>query len=129
MPWRLWRSYYGRIIRPFGCPAIFAGEIVTVTVAIIAEFENIVTCRLGLNQAKSLEHQANDIVLAVNYFGVRDGTPWKDWRKRRQCILDRGSQPEPVLSLGPQPPLPILRLPPHEAVPMAVEAVYGRLWA
>jgi hypothetical protein len=36
---------------------------------------------------KSLEPRSQDIVLAVNYFGVRDGTPWKDWRKRVRCIL------------------------------------------
>jgi hypothetical protein len=36
---------------------------------------------------KSLEPKPQDIVLAVNYFGVRDGTPWKDWRKRVRCIL------------------------------------------
>ena len=36
---------------------------------------------------KSLEPGPQDIVLAVNYFGVRDDAPWKDWRKRVRCIL------------------------------------------
>lgn len=36
---------------------------------------------------KSLEPRPQDIVLAVNYFGVRDGQPWKDWRKRVHCVL------------------------------------------
>jgi len=36
---------------------------------------------------KSLEPKSQDIVLAVNYFGVRDGTPWKNWRERVRCIL------------------------------------------
>jgi hypothetical protein len=36
---------------------------------------------------KSLEPRSQDIVLAVNYFGVRDDAPWKDWRKRVRCVL------------------------------------------
>jgi hypothetical protein len=44
---------------------------------------------------KSLEPRANDVVLAVNYFGVRDGTPWKDWRKQRQCILIEDHSQDP----------------------------------
>jgi hypothetical protein len=44
---------------------------------------------------KSLEPRANDIVLAVNYFGVRDGTPWKDWRKRQHCILIEDHSQDP----------------------------------
>lgn len=36
---------------------------------------------------KSLEPRSEDIVLAVNYFGVRDDAPWKDWRERVRCIL------------------------------------------
>jgi hypothetical protein len=36
---------------------------------------------------KSLEPRSRDIVVAVNYFGVRDDAPWKNWRKRVRCIL------------------------------------------
>jgi hypothetical protein len=36
---------------------------------------------------KSLQPQAHDIVLAVNYFGVRDGEPWKNWREQTACVL------------------------------------------
>lgn len=29
----------------------------------------------------------HDIVLAVDYFGIRDGFAWRNWRDRNQCIL------------------------------------------
>ncbi len=36
---------------------------------------------------KSLEPKPDDIVLAVNYFGVRHRNPWDEWRKRVSCQL------------------------------------------
>jgi hypothetical protein len=36
---------------------------------------------------KSLRPQSHDIVLAVNYFGVREAEPWKLWRQKNDCIL------------------------------------------
>jgi hypothetical protein len=36
---------------------------------------------------KSLDPEPQDIVLAVNYFGIRDGVPWKNWRARVPCFL------------------------------------------
>lgn len=35
----------------------------------------------------TLAPAAHDAVLAVNYFGIRDGLVWRDWRKCNQCIL------------------------------------------
>lgn len=35
----------------------------------------------------SLQAERNDIVLAVNYFGVRDGGSWKRWRERTACVV------------------------------------------
>jgi hypothetical protein len=29
----------------------------------------------------------HDVVLALNYFGIRDGLAWRDWRERNQCTL------------------------------------------
>jgi hypothetical protein len=36
---------------------------------------------------KSLQPGANDVVVAVNYFGLRNGGPWKTWRERTACML------------------------------------------
>jgi hypothetical protein len=35
----------------------------------------------------SLQPQAQDFVLAVNYFGVREPMPWREWRKHAECFL------------------------------------------
>jgi hypothetical protein len=36
---------------------------------------------------KSLEPEPDDVVLAVNYFGVRDGDHWREWRGQVSCVL------------------------------------------
>jgi hypothetical protein len=36
---------------------------------------------------ETLTPGSRDAVLAVNYFGVRDGGPWQQWRARTPCIL------------------------------------------
>ena len=36
---------------------------------------------------KSLQPESHDIILAVNYFGVRDAEPWKHWREQTPCVL------------------------------------------
>ena len=36
---------------------------------------------------KSLDPMPQDIVLTVNYFGMRDQAPWKDWQERVHCVL------------------------------------------
>jgi hypothetical protein len=38
-------------------------------------------------QWQSLSPTPTDVVLAVNYFGVRDGTSWRTWRDRNKCVL------------------------------------------
>ena len=35
----------------------------------------------------SLRPARTDVVLAVNYFGVRSGEPWEAWRARTECVL------------------------------------------
>jgi len=35
----------------------------------------------------TLAPAADDVVLAVNYFGIRGDLNWRDWRERNQCIL------------------------------------------
>ena len=36
---------------------------------------------------ETLTPAREDLVLAVNYFGIRDGTVWNKWRKRNTCVL------------------------------------------
>lgn len=36
---------------------------------------------------ESLRPRPRDAVVAVNYFGVREGSPWREWRERTECVL------------------------------------------
>jgi hypothetical protein len=36
---------------------------------------------------ESLQPSVRDLVIAVNYFGVRQGGVWRDWRERTPCVL------------------------------------------
>jgi hypothetical protein len=36
---------------------------------------------------ESLQPGARDLVVGVNYFGVRQGGPWREWRERTPCVL------------------------------------------
>jgi hypothetical protein len=36
---------------------------------------------------QSLRPSRRDAVLAVNYFGVREGAPWRAWQERTECVL------------------------------------------
>jgi hypothetical protein len=36
---------------------------------------------------ESLRPGSRDAVVAVNYFGVREGAPWDAWRARTECVL------------------------------------------
>lgn len=44
----------------------------------------------------TLQPAKNDVVLAVNFFGVRAGEPWKDWREKHDCILLEDHSHDPV---------------------------------
>jgi hypothetical protein len=35
----------------------------------------------------TLRPTAEDIVIAVNYFGIRSGDEWRSWRERNECVL------------------------------------------
>jgi hypothetical protein len=45
---------------------------------------------------ESLYPALNDVVVAVNYFGMRDGTAWNFWRERNPCILMEDHSHDPV---------------------------------
>ena len=36
---------------------------------------------------ESLRPEPRDVVVAVNYFGVRLGAPWREWREATACVL------------------------------------------
>lgn len=44
----------------------------------------------------TLKPAADDMVVAVNYFGVRSGEPWWHWRERNQCLLLDDHSHDPV---------------------------------
>ena len=50
----------------------------------------------------SLNPAQNDVVLAVNYFGVRSSAPWERWRQRVSCVLleDHSQDPFSPWALG-----------------------------
>ncbi|MGA7559009.1 MAG: hypothetical protein WCF61_04610 [Terriglobales bacterium] len=66
----------------FFCPEVarFCGNV-----ALIREYRD--DCRWPEPDWKSLQPAPNDLVLAVNYFGVRSIEPWRDWMGRHGCIL------------------------------------------
>lgn len=43
--------------------------------------------RWGEPRWESLAPGPRDLVIAVNYFGVRSGGPWREWRARTECVL------------------------------------------
>ena len=47
---------------------------------------------------KSLRPDKHDLVVAVNYFGVRTKEPWEHWRSRHDCILLEDHSHDPVSS-------------------------------
>lgn len=44
----------------------------------------------------TLRPAPRDVVLAVNYFGVRGGEPWQLWREKSDCILLEDHSHDPV---------------------------------
>ena len=51
----------------------------------------------GLNQTgRHYSRAKNDVVLAVNYFGVRAGEPWQQWREKHACVLLEDHSHDPV---------------------------------
>jgi hypothetical protein len=47
---------------------------------------------------KSLTPDKHDLVVAVNYFGVRAKEPWEHWRSRHHCVLLEDHSHDPVSS-------------------------------
>jgi hypothetical protein len=44
----------------------------------------------------TLNPAAEDVVIAVNYFGVRTGEAWPRWRERNECLLVEDHSHDPV---------------------------------
>ena len=44
----------------------------------------------------TLQPKAADVVIAVNYFGVRSGKNWQSWRERNPCVLVEDHTHDPV---------------------------------
>jgi hypothetical protein len=44
----------------------------------------------------TLQPEATDVVVAVNYFGVRSGEAWRTWRERNPCLLVEDHSHDPV---------------------------------
>jgi len=44
----------------------------------------------------TLQPARDDIVLAVNYFGIRSGEPWQHWHESRSCLLLEDHSHDPV---------------------------------
>src|ERR1043166_6191223 len=68
-------------------PTCFCSEVARFCrdVADIREYRD--DCRWPEPDWKSLQPQAKDLVLAVNYFGVRSPEPWRNWQAQNTCIL------------------------------------------
>lgn len=45
---------------------------------------------------ESLRSDKGDLVVAVNYFGVRSKDPWEQWRSRQNCVLLEDHTHDPV---------------------------------
>ena len=54
-------------------------------VADIREYRD--DCRWPEADWKSLQPGPTDLVLAVNYFGIRSPEPWRDWQERHPCVF------------------------------------------
>ena len=68
-------------------PTFFCSEVARfcASVAEIREYRD--DCRWSEPDWKSLQPEPRDLVLAVNYFGVRSREPWRAWQARNACIL------------------------------------------
>jgi hypothetical protein len=68
-------------------PSFFCPEVARFCrdVAIIREYRD--DCRWPEPDWPSLQPSTDDLVLAVNYFGVRGGEHWRLWRNRCACVL------------------------------------------
>lgn len=44
----------------------------------------------------TLRPAAEDVVLAVNYFGVREPAPWYEWRRQHPCVLVEDHPHDPM---------------------------------
>ena len=79
-------------------PSFFCPEIARSCrdVATIREYRD--DCRSALPDWASLQPRPHDLVLAVNYFGVRSPEPWQAWRSAHECILVEDHTQDPFSS-------------------------------
>jgi len=54
--------------------------------------------RLSHPKWETITPEPDDFVIAVNYFGMRDGAPWTEWSSRHSCVLieDHSHDPHSV---------------------------------
>jgi len=79
-------------------PTFFCPEVARFcrSVAQIREYRD--DCRWHEPDWSSLQPGSNDLVLAVNYFGVRSPEPWIRWHEQRPCILVEDHTQDPFSS-------------------------------
>lgn len=68
-------------------PSFFCPEVARSCreVATVREYHD--DCRWPAPRWSTLSPGPRDLVLAVNYFGVRSSEPWSEWRKKTPCVL------------------------------------------
>jgi hypothetical protein len=79
-------------------PSFFCPEVARFCrqVATICEYRD--DCRSQAPEWASLQPGPHDLVLAVNYFGVRSPEPWQKWRAENECILVEDHTQDPFSS-------------------------------
>lgn len=82
-------------------PTFFCPEVASFCrpLAEIREYRD--DCRWPEPEWSTLNTGTRDLVLAVNYFGIRSPEPWRKWRKNHPCVLveDHTQDPFSVWSL------------------------------
>ena len=68
-------------------PTFFCPEVARSCRAVAGIREYRDDCRWPEPDWSSLQPGPDDLVLAVNYFGVRSPDLWREWRKRHSCVL------------------------------------------
>jgi hypothetical protein len=79
-------------------PSFFCPEVARACrqVATVREYRD--DCRSPVPDWTSLQPNPHDLVLAVNYFGVRSPEPWQEWRAEHECILVEDHTQDPFSS-------------------------------
>ena len=87
-----------RCIRRLWIPDYFCPDVIQHWSALIETVPYRDDPRWPEPEWKSLQPDKHDLVVAVNYFGVRTKEPWEHWRSRHDCILLEDHSHDPVSS-------------------------------